>query len=212
MGPQAKWLIVMLIIGLAGGPLAGAGESAIPKAIGPFALGQDMSELASAIRMETVLPLRYQEYLNEVEIQPRAGFKSGLIIYGLCAAPGKVVRIKLKYSDSSRKFYDALLAQTKERFGRPSEYNGDPFHIVISWKWSFVDPAGRRISLNLAHNTRDVEEKYGNTIKLTLVDAIAQERACFLRQNPDVQKREADRDIPLEQMSSEDWGRLVPRP
>ncbi len=209
---QRTWLIGLVIIALAGGGLpAAAEEAAIPQGLGPFTLGQDMSELAAAVRMESVLPLRYQEYLNEVEIQPLAGFKSGLIAYGLCARAGKVVRIKLKYRDSSRKFYDALLARTKQRFGAPSEYNGDPFHVVISWKWSFVTSSGERISMSLAHNTRDIEEKFGNTIKLTQIGAIEKERACFLRQNPAVREREADRDIPVRKMSSEDWDRLVPR-
>ncbi len=209
---KLKWLVMLLIMGLvADGLPAGAGESTIPQAIGPFALGQDMEDLASAVRMESVLPLRYQEYLNEVEIKPLAGYKSGLITYGLCAQPGTVVRIKLKYSDSSRDFYDALLKRVKQRFGQPTAYDGDPFHIVISWKWSFMDTSGRRITLHLAHNTRDVEEKFGNTVKLTLSSAIAQERACFLRQNPMVRKREADRVIPLKNMSPEDWDRLVPR-
>lgn len=209
---QSKWLIVMLIIGLTGlGTPVDAGDSSIPQAIGPFALGQDVAELASVLRMESVLPLRYQEYLSEVEIQPLAGFKSGLIAYGLCAQPGKIVRIKLKYRDSSRKFYDALLARVKQRFGNPSEYNGDPFHIVIGWKWSFVDAAGQQVSLNLGHNARDVEEKFGNTIKLTMTGVIEQERACYLRQNPAVQEREADQRIPLKAMSPQDWDRLAPR-
>jgi hypothetical protein len=193
------------------GTPVGAGQDAIPRAIGPFVLGQDMTELASAVRMDTVLPLRYQEYLKEVEIQPLAGFKSGLIAFGLCAQPEKVVRIKLKYQDSSREFYEALLAQVKARFGRPSEYNGDPFHIVISWKWSFEDAAGQRITLNLAHNTQDVEEKFGNTIKLTNIGAIEQGRDCYLRKNPAVREREADRPIPLNQMTPQDWDRLAPR-
>ncbi len=212
MGMKSKWLCFTLIMGLAAVfPLAAAGEGTFPQAIGPFAIGQDIGELEPSLRMESVLPIRYQEYLNEVEIQPQEGLKSGLIAYGLCAKPGKVVRIKLKYRDSSREFYDALLEQIKQRFGQPSEYNGDPFHIVISWKWSFVDPAGQRISLNLAHNTRDVEEKFGNTIKLTLISAIEQERTCYLKQNPAVRKRESDQKRSLKNMTSQDWDRLAPR-
>jgi hypothetical protein len=192
-------------------PLAAVGEGTVPLAVGPFSLGQDIAEREAALRMESVLPLRYQEYLNEVEIVPPKGLKSGLIAYGLCAQPGKIVRIKLKYRDSSREFYDALLKRVKQRFGQPSEYNGDPFHIVISWKWSFVDAAGQRISLNLAHNTRDVEEKFGNTVKLTMISAIEQERACYLKQNPAVRKREADQKLLLKKMTPQDWDRLVPR-
>lgn len=207
-----KWMITLAIpVLIAIAPPATADVQAVPQAIGPFVLGADIKALAAAVRMETALPLRYQEYLNEVEIEPLTGFKSGLITYGLCAHPGQVVRIKLKYQDSSRKFYDRLLERVKARFGRPSEYNGDPFHIVISWKWSFEDSSGRRISLNLAHNSRDVEEKYGNTVKLTMTSTIAEERACFLEKNDAVRAREADRPIPLEQMGPQDWEPLVPR-
>ncbi|MGD9097555.1 MAG: hypothetical protein PVF97_05680, partial [Desulfobacterales bacterium] len=93
---QTKWLIGLLAVVLAGGGLpAAAQDASIPRAVGPFALMQDMAELTAAVRVGSELPLRYQEYLNEVEIQPLAGFKSGLIAYGLCAQPGKVVRIKM---------------------------------------------------------------------------------------------------------------------
>lgn len=206
-----RWLMVLILGVMVFTASVAAGEESIPRAVGPFALGQDIAELATLLKMETALPLRYQEYLNEVEIKPLAGFKAGLITYGLCAQPGQIVRIKLKYLDSRREFYDALLERVKQRFGRPSEYNGDPFHIVISWKWSFADAAGRRITLNLAHNTRDVEEKYGNTLKISMLDAIAQERQCYLQQNPVVREREADRPISLKQMSPQEWDRLVPR-
>ena len=212
MSMKSKSLSVILIMGtMVVFPLVAAGEGKIPQAIGPFALGQDIGELEAALQMESVLPIRYQEYLNEVEIRPPKGLKSGLIAYGLCAQPGKIVRVKIKYRDSSREFYDDLLERTKQRFGRPNEYNGDPFHIVISWKWSFVDASGQRITLNLAHNTRDVEEKFGNTIKLTLISAIEQERACYLQQNPAVRKREADQKLLRNKMTPEDWDRLIPR-
>ncbi len=206
-----KWVMLLISGVMAFTAAVAAGEESIPQAVGPFALGQDIAELATLLKMETALPLRYQEYLNEVEIKPLEGFKAGLVTYGLCAQPGQVVRIKLKYLDSRREFYDALLERVKQRFGRPSEYNGDPFHIVISWKWSFADADGRRVTLNLAHNTRDVEEKYGNTLKLTMLDAIAEERQCYLQQNPVVREREADRPMPLKQLSSQQWDRLVPR-
>ena len=208
---QSKWwLAVLILVVMVTRVTVVTGEETIPQAVGPFALGQDIADLAAFVRMETALPLRYQEYLNEVEIKPLAGFKSGLITYGLCAQPGQVVRIKLKYLDSRREFYDALLERVKQRFGRPSEYNGDPFHIVISWKWSFADADGHRITLNLAHNTRDVEEKYGNTLKISMLDVMAQERQCYLKQNPMVRQREADRPISLQQMSPQEWDRLVP--
>ena len=100
----------------------------IPHAVAGFAIGQDVAKFSDRLRMDTLLPLRYQAYLQEVEIKPLAGFKSGLITYGNCTQPGgRIVRIKLKYADPSRPFYDALLAQVERRYGKPTAYEGDPF-------------------------------------------------------------------------------------
>ena len=99
------------------------------------------------------------ENIEEVEIKPITGIKSGLIAYATCTAPGHIVRIKLKYKDASKKFYESLLKRIKKKFGDPDEYRGDPFQVLIGWKWSFVDKDGRRISMTLQHNSMDTEEK-----------------------------------------------------
>ena len=119
---------------------------------------------------------------------------------------GRILRIRLKYRDASKKFYDALLNRFKERFGEPSEWRGDPFHIVINWKWSFTDKDGSRISLQLQHNTKDVEEKIGNTVKMSLPNAIQAEYVCF--------EKKADTSKQGKKSSSEappDWDLLIPR-
>ena len=122
--------------------------------------------------METSLPIRHMESTREVEIKPIKGFKNGLIAYSTCAAPNRIVRIKLKYSDSSKTFYEKLKKHIDARFGKCDEYRGDPFHIVVAWKWSFIDKDNNKISLILQHNTRDEEEKMGNSIKLTMTNLL----------------------------------------
>ena len=59
------------------------------------------------------------ESIREVEIKPIKGFKSGLIAYGTCAAQNRVVRIKLKYSDDTKAFYQKL----KNRIDIPFRQN-----------------------------------------------------------------------------------------
>jgi hypothetical protein len=205
-----RWLTAVLVLWilLSAAPLS-AGET--PLEIAGFALGADIGGLAGRLQMDTVLPVRYQEYLEEVEIAPLPGFKSGLIAYGTCAAPGRIVRVKLKYIDASRAFYDALLARVERRFGKPSAYEGDPFHIVVEWKWSFVDAQGNRISLHLSHNNQDIEEKYGNAVKLTRMSAIEEERACHMRKHPREKQGKGYRRVPLTSMTQEDWQRFLPR-
>ena len=68
--------------------------------------------------METALPVRYYESFQEVEIKPVEGFKSGLIGYGTCQKPGLIVRIKLKYEDSSKSFFKKLLELIQETIRR----------------------------------------------------------------------------------------------
>jgi hypothetical protein len=169
------FFLVYLLIGLGYGIcLAEA-----PHQVAVFMLNHDITDFKDYVIMETALPIRYMENIEEVEIKPIQDIKSGLIAYGTCANPGHIVRIKLKYADGSKKFFDELLKRTKQKFGDPDEYQGDPFKIVIAWKWSFLDQDGNRISLNLQHNTMDSDEKIGNTVKLTMLNLIEEDERCY---------------------------------
>jgi hypothetical protein len=200
--------IVALLAGLYSAPLQ-AGD--VPHEVAGFVLGQDIAKIRGRLLMDTMLPIRYQEYLQEVEIAPWPGFTSGLITYGTCSHPGRIVRVKLKYTDDSRAFYDALLAQVERRFGKPTSYEGDPFHIVIEWKWSFIDADGHQITLRVSHNDRDTEEKFGNAVKLTLVSALDEERRCFLGRQPQENQSPADQGPSLKSMTDKDWERFLPQ-
>ena len=150
-----------------------------PHQVAVFKLNSNIADVKDYVLMETALPIRYMENIEEVEIKPIEGLKSGLIAYATCSAPGHIVRIKLKYKDSSKKFFEKLLKRIKNEYGDPSEYRGDPFHILISWKWSLVDKDGNRISMTLQHNSMDTEEKLGNAIKLTMTSLIEEDQRCY---------------------------------
>jgi hypothetical protein len=73
------------------------------------------------------------------------------------------------------------------------------------WKWTFTDAAGDRISLVLQHNIKDEDEKQGNSIKMTLYDAMEEAQACYQKKHPDdstPNTRNARRLM--------DWSRLIP--
>ena len=199
---------LILLTAVAAAPLQ---ANDVPRRVSDFVLGEAVAASEAHLQMDTVLPLRYQEYLEEVEIASRPGFKSGLIAYGTCAQPGRIVRIKLKYADASRAFYDALLSRVEQRFGKPSAYEGDPFHIVMAWKWSFTDADGNQITLHLSHNNRDRDEKFGNAVKLTLVSGIERERQCYLGKHPQAGQGSGYQRQSLKSMRPEDWERFLPR-
>jgi hypothetical protein len=155
-----------------------------PRHLGGFVLGAPVADFKDAVDMDTCLQIRYMEYVQEAEIRPLPGFKSGLIGFGTCADYGKILRIKLKYADESKRFFNEMMKRLRQRFGEPDEYRGDPFHVLVAWKWSFEDPQGNRVSLTMQHNTKDEEEKMGNAIKLTLTNQLEKERACYEAKKP----------------------------
>jgi hypothetical protein len=183
----------------------------IPYQVGGFKLGGSIGDVTGQVKMETAIPIRYQAYLSEVEIEDTPLFKSGLITYGTCQDAGRIVRIKLKYADSSETFFNQLLDRIKVRFGKPDEWRGDSFGIVKAWKWSFRGQAGNRISLTLQHNTRDDEEKKGNAIKMTMHNLVEDERRCY--EKKEQSRRAADSVSKTAQPGSQkiDWDLLVPK-
>ena len=191
--------------------LAGMARAEAPDQVGGFVLDQDIKKFEDRVIMDTALPVRYAENIEEVEIKFTQGFKSGLIAYGTCARPGHIVRLKLKYADSSKDFYKDLLKRFKKRFGEPAEYRGDPFHIFVAWKWSFVDKQNQRISLTLQHNSMDAEGKMGNAVKITNTTLIEEDALCY--KNKQLDQREKLRQRKWQAVNPEltGWDLYVPR-
>ena len=204
---------IKLIFGLALFLLFAPGvtRAEAPHQVGGFTLGQNIEAYKDRVIMDTALPIRYSENMEELEIKYTQGFKSGLITYGTCAKPGQIVRIKLKYADSSKDFHKDLLKQFKKRFGEPDEYRGDPFGIVKAWKWSFVDKQNHRISLNLQHNAMDAEEKRGNAVKMTNTTLIEEDRLCYKRKQLDHREKLRQREWKAVNPELTGWDLFVPR-
>ena len=195
------------LLGIAGTGLA----DEVPSQVAVFKLSGNIADVRDYVIMETALPIRHMENIEEVEIKPLEGFKSGLIAYATCTAPGHIVRIKLKYKDSSKKFYEGLLKRIKKKFGDPSEYRGDPFHILIGWKWSFVNKDGGRISMTLQHNSMDTEEKMGNAIKLTMTSLIEEDKRCYEVKALDQREKLRQQNRITMEPELSGWNLFVPR-
>lgn len=198
--------IAVIILWVPGMALAEA-----PNQVGGFVLDQDIKKFEDRVIMDTALPVRYAENIEEVEIKFTQGFKSGLIAYGTCEQPGHIVRIKLKYADSSKKFYQNLLKQFKKRFGEPDEYRGDVFKIVDAWKWSFVNQQNHKISLILQHNTKDEQEKIGNSVKLTDTTLMEKDLLCYKNKQLDYRERLRRREWKTVKPEKGGWELFVPR-
>ena len=206
---KKRLLFISILAYLAAAGICLAGEA--PHQVGIFGLNRDIADFKDYVIMETALPIRYMENLKEVEIKPIKGIKSGLIAYAGCTAPGHIVRIKLKYKDSSKTFYKNLLKRVKKKYGEPDEYRGDPFQILIAWKWSFTDDEDNHISLTLQHNTLDAEEKKGNAIKLAMTNLIEKDQACHKGKALEHREKFRQRDWKVIDPGLSGWDLYVPR-
>ena len=187
---------------------AGSVQADAPHKLAGFVLGGRINDFKDLVEMDTVLSIRYLESMKEVEAKEIKGFKTGLVTYGTCIEPSRIVRIEFKYADRSKRFFDALLVRYKANLGKPDEWRGDPFHIVIAWKWRFTDKDGNRISIILQHNTRDEEEKQGNAVKMTMWNLMLEEDRCFEQKHPET---ESPPNFTFQDPASVDWKLLIPR-
>ncbi len=168
--------------------------------VGGFILGSDVTEYPD---------IEYSNYLKEVVIYDWHGFDKGIISYGICDSPGEIVKIKLKYEDSSKKFFHTLLKKYKKKFGKPDEWKGDSFGILHIWKWRFTDKNNNRIHLILQHNTKNPNENNGNMVKLYCPDQLIREQQCFTKScTAHLERKEKEH---LKNRKKTDWSYLIPQ-
>jgi hypothetical protein len=182
-----------------------------PSKIAGITLGKQIATFVDLVQMETSIILPDRQYLREVRIREIDGYKSGVVVFGNCSKPGQIVRIKLKYAYEDKNFYDELLEKFSKKFGEPDEWRGDPFHVIIAWKWSLRNKNGNKISLILQHS-RDEEYKWGNSIKITNTTLMEQERLCYEKKNQEEGVSEENKSASKKRkLSEKDYRRFIPQ-
>ena len=197
---KKNMLVFALLFTLFSVSLAFSKEIEVPNEIGGFVLGSDVGDYQD---------IEHSNYLKEVVVTDWHGFRKGIISYGVCDKPDAIVKIRMKYEDSSKRFFDKLLKIYKKKFGNPQRWKGDSFGILHVWKWKFTDKDGRIINLLLQHNLKDTDENIGNSVKMSLPQQDERERLCFIEScdlpiNEEHKKRK-------EQLNKIDWELLIPR-
>lgn len=172
----------------------------VPSEVGGFALGSDVNDYPDVMNTN---------FLKEMVVTDRHGFRKGVISYGICQYTDKILKIQLKYEDRSKEYFKKLLKRYKKEYGPPHEWKGDSFGILHVWKWHFVDEEKREVSLVLQHNLRNPNETIGNMVKLTYPTMIEDERVCF-NQMCEEMKNDHDKQL-LEDIKKPDWEYLIPR-
>jgi hypothetical protein len=147
----------------------------------------------------------HDNFVKEVIITDIKGFRKGFVTYGVCDRQGEILRIKLKYKDRSYLFFEKLLEQYKKKFGSDPKYVGGVYGNVKAWKWAFTDEEGKRVTLMLQHNLKNMDESIGNMMKLSLPDRLIAERKCFNKVS--YQRQEGD----ANKLLKPDWDLFLPK-
>ena len=193
-------IVILLLCILTAGGQAFA-QAKAPGEIGGFALGENISAYADRLDMKSAMPLPDAPYLMRVNVKPLRGFSSGYLLYGACAAPGRIVRIKLRYADSGVYILAEINSSLVQSYGQPEELRDNFDRSYICNKWSLKSDDGQAISLILQHyDGWNPEYDRGSSIKLADWTLLNAERACFLKKEPakaDAPKKDAKVDAAL---------------
>ena len=172
----------------------------VPHQVGGIVLGSHIDNYPDIMK---------SNFMKEVVVTDRHGFRKGIISYGVCKYKGEILKIRLKYENKSKSFYTTLLARYREKYGAPDSWNGDSFGLLHIWKWHFTDKEQNRVNLNLQYNAKDPDETIGNMVKLSYPDRIQEERECFIQMcDRAYEKTDSKR---KEELKKSDWSYLVPR-
>lgn len=159
-------------------------SASTPNEIAGFMLGANVSQYADQLNLKAAFTLNEMRYLSEIETNSIKGFKKGSFVYGTCKKSGRIVRIKLKYADPTKEFFNRLLQGFKKKFGAPDEWRGDAFHQFLAWKWSFKTGNGESVSMILQHAAPDdLDHPSGNIVKLTNWTWVDEESRCYQKKS-----------------------------
>ena len=172
----------------------------VPHEVGGITLGSNIGNYPALIK---------SNFMKEVVVTDRHGFRKGVISYGVCKYEGEILKISLKYNDKRKSFYTTLLAKYRQKYGAPDSWHGDSFGLMHIWKWRFTDEDQNRVSLSLQYNVKDPDETIGNTVKLSYPDRIQEERACFMQMRDQAYEKTDSKK--KEELKQTDWSYLIPR-
>jgi hypothetical protein len=157
-----------------------------PRELAGLRLGADIKDFAGKIEMSASDIDLDRRYLSTRAMTPLPGFRSGYVTSGLCAQPGRIVRIKMNYEDDSMAFYEKVLAELKKRYGEPQQWRGNPFGTLRIWKWSLASKELGDISVILQRYSGDDDTfTKGNSIRISATDLFTEEDGCWRKKHPE---------------------------
>lgn len=194
-----KKIVLLLIFLLALTVTSAFAGKGFPTKLAVFTLGEDIKNYKQYCDMTQTNSMSDSPFLDEVLIKRDSlpGVRGGSLNYGNCANKNKLVRIKIKFNDRSQKFFNVLLDEYTDKFGKPDNYQGDAFKNVIAWEWLFKNNRNEEVSVLLMWS-RDKEIRPGVSIKMTNLTLLEKEFVCFKNKDYEFEKGEGTKIKSLE--------------
>lgn len=173
---SALFLLLFTIASVASEPNSGPA----PVSVAGFRLGDDISRYQALCDVEQGRAIPDAPFLLEACLYPQAlnGIRGGSLIYGSCANPGKVMGVKIKFAEMSKRLFKNLLGRYTKRFGDPTAYKGDPQRSVVAWEWDISGSEGRHVKVLLMYST-DPATRPGVSIQMTDHSLLELEFTCY---------------------------------
>jgi hypothetical protein len=159
---------------------AGNARAETPTSLAGIALGEPAAKAKARVDVRKPRDVSDAPWVKRLPVSGDKFFDGGYVLVGTCAAPGAVVRIKMRYRNGDMDFFRKLSGEMLTLYGDPTQYKGDLEGRVMGNKWSFSDSRLRPVSLILQHaEGEDPELGPGSTVKLTNWGLLEAERACW---------------------------------
>ncbi|MBI9112501.1 hypothetical protein [Maridesulfovibrio ferrireducens] len=156
-----------------------------PESVAGITIGENISTIRSILDMDSARSPWQEEYIKRIGIKKLEGYNGGYVVVGDCNRKDIILRLKLKYSDSSLSFFNNIYGMLEKRFGKPNDWRGNPFGTLKVWKWSLNDDLGN-VSLILQHfSGNDDSINSGNSIRISRPSWITDEKKCWEAANPE---------------------------
>ena len=95
--------VVLAVLALV--PLSVARAADAPLELAGLRLGQIVDDVADKLVGTGVDRVIHRPYIGVMPMAAVPGYRSGYVDFGLCAKPGRIVRIKMNYADDSLAFF-----------------------------------------------------------------------------------------------------------
>jgi hypothetical protein len=182
---------VFLALALLGGP-GPARAAEAPQELAGIRLGQTVEAMGDRLVPAGANRAFHRPFIGIMPVAPVPGYRSGYVDYGLCAKPGRIVRIKMHYNDDSLAFFNRVMAALTKRYGDPKEWRGNAFGTLRTWKWGLRSGDGQPVSLILMHyEGEDGAFTEGNSIRIAATSMVREEERCQAEKQATIQGRAA---------------------